>query len=52
MVLRILAVDLLEKLLVFDPDKRLTAAEALKHPYFEIYHNEEEEVLSLYISAS
>lgn len=28
-----LALDLLEKLLVYDPTKRLTAAEALRHPY-------------------
>lgn len=27
------AIDLVEKLLVFSPDKRLTAEEALKHPY-------------------
>ncbi|TMW58129.1 hypothetical protein Poli38472_011717 [Pythium oligandrum] len=29
----LLALDLLEKLLVYDPKKRLTAAEALHHPY-------------------
>lgn len=27
--------DLLKKLLVFDPEKRLTAAEAMKHPFFD-----------------
>lgn len=30
-----LAADLLDKLLVFDPNKRLTAEEALAHPYFK-----------------
>jgi negative regulator of PHO system len=29
-----LALDLLERLLQFDPAKRLSAAEALQHPYF------------------
>ncbi|SRR6266702_8894375 len=29
-----LAIDLLERLLQFDPAKRITAAEALQHPYF------------------
>jgi len=28
------AIDLLERLLQFDPSKRLTAADALRHPYF------------------
>lgn len=27
------AIDLLEKLMVFNPDKRLTAEQALRHPY-------------------
>jgi p38 MAP kinase len=29
-----LAIDLLEKMLRFNPEKRITAAEALSHPYF------------------
>lgn len=29
----LLAIDLLEKLLVYEPAKRITAAEALRHPY-------------------
>ena len=30
-----LEIDLLEKILVLDPDRRLTAEEILKHPYFQ-----------------
>lgn len=37
------AVDLLEKMLVLDTDKRITAAEALAHPYFTQYHDPEDE---------
>ncbi|NXS54713.1 MK15 kinase, partial [Brachypteracias leptosomus] len=32
------ALDLLKKLLVFNPDKRLTAQEALQHPYVKRFH--------------
>ncbi|NWT89357.1 MK15 kinase, partial [Lanius ludovicianus] len=32
------ALDLLKKLLVFNPDKRLTAEEALQHPYVNRFH--------------
>ncbi|XP_057977987.1 mitogen-activated protein kinase homolog NTF3-like [Malania oleifera] len=33
-----LAIDLLERMLVFDPSKRITAADALQHPYmFDLY---------------
>jgi len=39
------ALDLLEKLLVFNPDKRYTAEECLGHPYFEEYHSAEAEPL-------
>jgi p38 MAP kinase len=37
------AVDLLEKMLVFDPKKRITAAEALSHPYLAPYHDPTDE---------
>ncbi|KAM3833382.1 mitogen-activated protein kinase 12 isoform 1-T1 [Vipera latastei] len=38
-----LAVNLLEKMLVLDPEKRITASEALAHSYFETIHDPEEE---------
>jgi p38 MAP kinase len=41
-----LAIDLLEKMLVFDPHKRITAAEALAHPYLATYHEEVDEPVS------
>ncbi|PKI36886.1 hypothetical protein CRG98_042728 [Punica granatum] len=34
-----LGLDLLAKMLVFDPTKRITAAEALKHPYLADVYN-------------
>ena len=40
-----LAIDLLEKLLVMDPDRRLNAVEALAHPYFSNYADPEDEVM-------
>lgn len=36
-------IDLLKKLLQFNPDKRLTAEQALKHPFVARFHNPEEE---------
>uniref|UniRef100_A0A8C6NZ31 Mitogen-activated protein kinase 15 n=1 Tax=Nothobranchius furzeri TaxID=105023 RepID=A0A8C6NZ31_NOTFU len=33
------AIDLLKRLLVFNPDKRLTADQALQHPYVARFHN-------------
>lgn len=38
-----IAVDLLDKMLQLDVEKRLTATEALAHPYFEQFRDIEEE---------
>jgi len=38
------AIDLLQKLLDFNPDKRLTAEESLEHPYVAQFHVPEEEI--------
>ncbi|KAL1927892.1 hypothetical protein VTP01DRAFT_3297 [Rhizomucor pusillus] len=38
-----LAIDLLTKLLEFDPAKRITVEEALAHPYLNAYHDEDDE---------
>ncbi|KAG8734978.1 hypothetical protein FRC10_011142 [Ceratobasidium sp. 414] len=37
------ALDLLSKLVTFDPANRLTVLEALKHPYLDAYHDEDDE---------
>jgi serine/threonine protein kinase len=38
------AIDLLDQLLAFNPDRRITAVEALAHPYFKEYHDPLDEV--------
>lgn len=38
-----LAIDLLEKLLNFDPAARITVEQALAHPYLHAYHEEDDE---------
>lgn len=38
-----LGIDLLERLLVFDPEKRITVQEALEHPYLSQYHDVSDE---------
>ena len=39
-----LAIDLLKKLLTFDPLKRISVDEALCHPYLKALHSEDDEV--------
>jgi mitogen-activated protein kinase 1/3 len=41
-----LALDMLEKLLVFNPIKRSNVEEALKHPYLELYHDPTDEPIA------
>jgi len=43
------ALDLLRLTLQFNPDLRITAEEALKHPYVEAFHNEAQELDCEYI---
>lgn len=38
-----LALDLLGKMLTFDPDKRITVVEALEHPWLAAYHDVDDE---------
>lgn len=37
------AIDLLKKMLVFDPEKRITIEQALEHPYLAKYHDAADE---------
>jgi len=39
------ALDLLQKLLQFNPNKRITVEEALEHPYVSFFHHPEEEIV-------
>ncbi|CAH7666880.1 kinase-like domain-containing protein [Phakopsora pachyrhizi] len=39
-----LALDLLSKLLAFDPSERITCNEALKHPYLSLWHDPVDEI--------
>jgi mitogen-activated protein kinase 15 len=40
------AINLLSKMLSFDPSKRPTADEILRHPYLEQFHNTKDEIES------
>lgn len=37
------ALDLLEKLLIFNPKKRISVTDALNHPYLKLYHDPNDE---------
>lgn len=37
------AIDLLQRLIQFNPEKRITAEEALKHPYVSLFHSPKDE---------
>jgi mitogen-activated protein kinase 7 len=39
-----LAIDLLDKMLQIDPNKRITVEEALAHPYLDLMHDESDEI--------
>jgi serine/threonine protein kinase len=41
--LLMVALDLLERLLAFDPAQRITVEEALEHPYLAIWHDPNDE---------
>jgi len=47
-----LALDLLKKLMVFDPVKRITVEEALKHPYLAALHFPEDEPIAENVPAA
>jgi len=44
----IVVLDLLDKMLTFNPHKRITVEEALAHPYVEQYYDPADEVCLLY----
>ena len=39
-----IALDLLDRMLTFNPHKRVTVEEALAHPYLEQYYDPDDEV--------
>ena len=42
------ALDLLRRLLHFNPDKRITAEDGLRHPFVASFHNPSEEIVKDY----
>lgn len=45
------AVDLLKKMLVFDPNQRITVDDALNHPYLAELHCSDDEPITTHVSA-
>lgn len=43
-LVNIIALDLLGKMLTFNPHQRITVEEALSHPYLEQYYDPDDEV--------
>ena len=41
------ALDLLDKMLTFNPDRRITIEQALAHPYLEQYYDPADEVCTI-----
>jgi serine/threonine protein kinase len=46
-----LAIDLLKKMLTYDPDERITVAQALQHPYLKQLHFPDDEPTTNPVSA-
>ena len=42
-----LARNILDSMLALDPEERLSAEQCLQHPYFESYHDPEDEVFNI-----
>lgn len=38
-----MAIDLLSKMLCFDPSKRISCEQALEHPYLQVWHDPADE---------
>lgn len=45
------ALDLLEKMLTFNPNKRITIEDALAHPYLEQYYDPNDEVCLIVVKS-
>jgi mitogen-activated protein kinase 1/3 len=43
------AIDLLDKMLTFNPNKRITVEEALSHPYLRQYYDQDDEVNFIFL---
>ena len=46
-VIIIIALDLLDRMLTFNPHKRVTVEQALAHPYLEQYYDPDDEVCTI-----